>query len=117
MTPITSTIPSQERIAAALASIVFFIPLLMNLKTPFVVKYMKQGFLINVVSLAIAIIWSFLWFLHGIIWILNIVCIGTSLFLAFQAYSGKEYMIKIIYDTSEKIIVSLGISSLFAPGK
>ena len=117
MTPATTTVPSQERIAAALASIVFFIPLLMNLKTPFVVKYMKQGFLINVISLAIGIIGSFLWFLYGIIGILNIVCIGTSLFLAFQAYSGKEHVISVIYDNSEKLINALGIANLFTPGK
>ncbi len=117
MTPATTTVPSQERIAAALASIVFFIPLLMNVKTPFVVKYMKQGFLINVISLAIGIIGSFLWFLYGIIGILNIVCIGTSLFLAFQAYSGKEHVINVIYDNSEKLINALGITNLFTPGK
>jgi uncharacterized membrane protein len=117
MIPTTTTVPSQERIAAALASIVFFIPLLMNVKTPFVVKYMKQGFLINVISLAIGIIGSFLWFLYGIIGILNIVCIGTSLFLAFQAYSGKEHVINVIYDNSEKLINALGITNLFTPGK
>lgn len=42
MTPITSNVSSQEKLAAALASILFFIPLLMDVKTPFVVKYMKQ---------------------------------------------------------------------------
>ena len=42
MTPTTSTVPSQERLAAAIASFIFFVPLLMNMKTAFVVKYMKQ---------------------------------------------------------------------------
>lgn len=117
MTLTTSTVPSQERVAAALSSIVFFIPLLMNIKTPFVVKYMKQGFLINVISLVIGIVGSFLWFLYGIIGLLNIVCIGTSLFLAYQAYQGKEYTITIIMENSEKLIQALGISNLFTPGK
>lgn len=117
MTPTTTTVPSQERIAAALASIVFFVPLLMNIKTPFVIKYMKQGFLINVISLVIGIVGSFLWFLYGILGLLNLVCIVTSLFLAFQAYSGKEHVITIIYDNSEKLIQTLGISNLFTPNK
>ena len=118
MTPTLSTVPSQEKLAGALASVVFFIPLLMkNVKTPFVVKYMKQGFLINIIALIIAIIGSFLPFLYGIIGILNIVCFLTSLFLAFQAYSGKDYVIDIIYTNSEKLIQMLNISNLFTPGK
>lgn len=117
MTPTTTTVPSQERIAAALASIVFFIPLLMEIKTPYVIKYMKQGFLINVVSLTIVVVGGFLSFLYGILSILNLVCILTSLFLAFQAYSGKEHIITIIYDNSDKLIQTLGISNLFTPSK
>ena len=117
MTPTTTTVPSQERIAAALGSIVFFVPLLMNLKTPFVVKYMKQGFLINLVSLVIGIVGSIFWLLNGIIGLLNIICLVTSLFLAYQAYSGKEHVISFILENSEKIIRTLGISNLFTPGK
>ena len=117
MIPTPSTVPSQEKLAGALASFVFFIPLLMNMKTPFVVKYMKQGFLINVVEVAIAIIGSFLWFLFGIIGLLNLICVITSLFLAFQAFSGKDHVIDIIYTNSEKLIQILGISNIFTPGK
>jgi uncharacterized membrane protein len=117
MIPVASTIPSQERVAAALSSIVFFIPLLMNIKTPFVVKYMKQWFLINVISLVIAIVGSFLFFLYGIIGLLNLVCMGTSLFLAYQAYLGKDHTITIIMENSEKLIHALGITNLFTPGK
>lgn len=117
MTPTFTTVSSQEKLAGALASFVFFIPLLMNMKTPFVVKYMKQGFLINVVEVAIAVIGSFLWFLFGIIGLLNIICMITSLFLAFQAFSGKVHIIDIIYSNSEKLIRSLGISNLFTPDK
>ncbi len=117
MTPITSNVSSQEKLAAALASIVFFIPLLMNVKTPFVVKYMKQWFLINIISLVIGIVGSFLWFLYGILGLLNIVCIWTSLFLAYQAYLGKDHVITVIYDNSEKLIQTIGISNWFTPGK
>ena len=55
-----SNISSQEKLAAALASFLFFVPLLMNVKTPFVVKYMKQGFGINVIAILISIVASFL---------------------------------------------------------
>ena len=117
MTPTTSTVPSQERLAAAIASFIFFVPLLMNMKTAFVVKYMKQGFLINVIEVIIAIVGGFLWFLYGIIGLLNVVCFLTSLFLAFQAYSGKDHVIDILYTNSEKLIQTLGLSALFTPGK
>ncbi len=113
----TSTVPSQERLAGALASFVFFIPLLMNMKTPFVVKYMKQGFLINVIEVIIAIIGGFLSFLSGIIGLLNVVCFLTSLFLAFQAYSGKDHVIDFLYVKGERLIQTLGLSALFTPGK
>ncbi len=117
MTPTTNTVPSQEKLAGALASFVFFIPLLMNMKTPFVIKYMKQGFIINVIEIVIAVIGSFLWFLFGIIGLLNLICMITSLFLAFQAFSGKDHVIDILYTNSEKLIQILGISHLFTPGK
>jgi hypothetical protein len=52
---------SQEKIAGALASILFFIPLIMGVKTEFTVKYMKQGFIINVAELAIGVLSSLLW--------------------------------------------------------
>ena len=112
-----SMVSSQEKLAGALASFVFFVPLLMNMKTPFVVKYMKQGFIINVIEVIIAIIGSFLWFLFGIIGLLNAICMITSLFLAFQAFSGKEHIIDVLYTNSEKLISTLGLSALFTPGK
>ena len=114
----TTTVSSQEKIAAALASILFFVPLLMNVKTSFVVKYMKQGFLINVASLAISILSSLFWMSSSPIFgLLNTACILTSLFLAFQAYSGKEHVIVFIMENAEKLIHTYGISNLFTPGK
>lgn len=60
-TPTSPVVSSQEKLAAALASFLFFVPLLMNVKTSFVVKYMKQGFIINVASVILAIALSFIW--------------------------------------------------------
>jgi len=100
-----------------LAAIVFIVPLLMNVKTPFVISYMKQGFLINVISVLFMILGSMFWLLGGIIGILNMICFFVSLFLAFQAYSGKEHTIAVLSENSEKLIKILGISSIFTPGK
>ncbi len=87
------------------------------MKTSFVVKYMKQGFIINVIEIFIAIIGGFMWFLFGIIGTLNAVCFFTSVWLAYQAYSGNDHVITILYTYSEKLIQGLGISNLFIPGK
>jgi uncharacterized membrane protein len=65
----------------------------------------------------IAIVGSFLWFLFGIIGLLNMVCFFTSLFLAYQAYSGKEHVIAFLYENAEKLIQTLNIGNVFTPGK
>ena len=112
----TPNITSQEKIAAGLASFLFFIPLLMNIKTPFVVKYMKQGFILNVTSLFLALVLSFIWIstLGGLV---NLVLFLTSLFLAIQAFNGKDFVIVFLYENAEKFIQALGISNIFTPGK
>ncbi len=116
-TPTSSLVSSQEKLAAALASFLFFVPLLMNVKTPFVVKYMKQGFAINVVEILISLVASFLWMLSPILGLVNLALFITSIFLAFQAFAGKDYMIGLLYENAEKLIQTLGISNLFTPGK
>lgn len=104
----------QEKLAAALSAIVFFIPLLMNVKTSFVVKYMKQGFLINVVELILAVISSLIWGMMGITGLLNFICVLTSLWLAFQAFSGKEYTIPVLIENADKLIQALSIGKWFS---
>jgi uncharacterized membrane protein len=108
-----TTRTGQEKLAAALSALVFFVPLLMNVKTSYVVKYMKQGFIINVAELALAIISSLLWGVMGIAGLLNFVCVLTSFWLAFQAFTGKEYVISILMENAEKLITTLGIQSWF----
>ncbi len=116
-TPTPSSVSSQEKLAAALASFLFFVPLLMNVKTPFVVKYMKQGFAINVVEVILSIIASFLWMLSPILGLVNLALFITSIVLALQAFAGKDYMITFLYENAEKLIQTLGISNIFTPGK
>ncbi len=112
-----STASSQEKLAGALASFLFFVPLLMNVKTPFVVKYMKQGFAINVVEILLSIITSFLWMLSLILALVNLALFITSIFLALQAFAGKDYTIGFLYENAEKFIQTLNISNIFTPGK
>jgi hypothetical protein len=77
----------QENIAAALASIIFFIPFFMGIKTPFVIKYMKIGFLINVFELTLSIVGSVLFMLSPLLGLLSAGAFIYSLYLAFQAMS------------------------------
>lgn len=106
--------PGQEKLAAAFAAIVFFAPFLMNIRTPFVVKYMKQGFLINIVEFALALVSSLLWGLMGIASFLNFICVLVSLWLAFQAFTGKEFVIQVILEQSDKLIQTLGVGKWFS---
>ena len=112
-----SSVSSQEKLAAALSCFVFFIPLLMNVKTPFVVKYMKQGFMVNVAGVVLSIITSFLWMHSGLIGLVNLALFITSVILALQAFAGKDYVIAFISENAEKLIQTLGISNIFTPGK
>lgn len=112
-----STVSSQEKLAGALASFLFFIPLLMNVKTPFVVKYMKQGFMINIIEILLSVITSFLWMLGWLFGLINLALFIASIFLALQAFAGKDYVIAFLYENAEKLIQTLNISNIFTPGK
>ena len=107
-----STVSSQEKLAGALASFLFFIPLLMNVKTPFVVKYMKQGFMINIIEILLSV-----WMLGWLFGLINLALFIASIFLALQAFAGKDYVITFLYENAEKLIQTLNISNIFTPGK
>ena len=111
-----SSVSSQEKLAAALSCFLFFVPLLMNVKTPFVVKYMKQGFAVNVVEIVVSIVTSLIW-IAGLTTLVNLALFITSVVLALQAFAGKDYAIAFLYENAEKLIQTLGISSIFTPGK
>ena len=113
-----SPFSSQEKVAAALASFLFFLPLFMDMKTAFVVKYMKQGFLINLVQIIVMIVSSFAyWWWYRFFSIVNLVSFLTSVFLALQAFSGKEFVIAFLHDSADAVIRTLGIGNLFTPNK
>ncbi len=78
---------------------------------------MKQGFGINLIQITCSIVGMFLWFLSPILGLVNFILFLFSLFLAFQAYTGKEYILAPIYDNAEKMIKSLNIERLFSSEK
>jgi uncharacterized membrane protein len=112
-----SPVSAQEKLSASLGSIVFFLPLLMGVKTDYVTRYMKQGFAINIIQVLCSVISMFLWFLSPLLGLVSFIFFLFSLFLAFQAYSGKVYTASPLLENGEKIIKTLGISNLFVPGK
>jgi hypothetical protein len=104
----------QDRIAAAAGAIIFFLPILMGVRTPFVIKYMKQGFLLNLIGIISSLVGSVIWGLGFLLWVISIIAVGISFFLAFQAYSGREYTIEMLYIYADKVIQTLGIQKWFA---
>lgn len=111
------SISAQEKLAAALGSIVFFVPIIMDVKTPYVVRYMKQGFALNIVQLLCSVVGMFFWFLYPLPSFVSFVFFCISVFLAFQAYSGRDHMISWLLLNAEKVIQALNISSWFMPTK
>ena len=107
---------NQERIAAALGALLFFIPILMNKKTDYTVFFMRQNFVLFLASLlgAILTIIPFFGFFVGI---LNFFIFILIVFLAWKAYSGEKFEIPYIYAQSIEITKNLGIDAWFTPGK
>lgn len=116
MTP-ESTIPQQERVAATLASFLFFLPILMKKKTEFTAFYMKQSFLLFVVNVSFMVVGSLFWPLHGIANLVGFIIFIIAAFLAWNAWNGEKLSVPGLLENSEKIIATLGITDWFTPGK
>jgi uncharacterized membrane protein len=99
-----SSVSAQEKLSAALGSVIFFLPILTNVKTGYVVKYMKQGFFINLVQVLLSVVSMFLWFLAPLTGLINFVLFLMSLYIAFRAYSGKDYAVAFFAENAEMII-------------
>lgn len=110
---------SQDRIAAVIASIppLFWVPILMEKKTPFVAHYMKHGFGLLMISIILSILMSFLGFLtlflYPIYKLLNLIIFILVVYLAYNAYKGNKVTIPYYTENLEKILVQLGIKSWF----
>jgi uncharacterized membrane protein len=115
MENLTPTVSPQEKLSAALGSIVFFLPILMGVKTEYVVGYMKQGFAINIIQVVCSLVSMFLWMLAPILGLVNFIFFLVSLFLAFQAYSGHTYVITLLSDMATRLIKTLNLANLFTP--
>ena len=55
--------------------------------------------------------------MFGIVWLTWMAFVITSVFLAVQAFNGKEFAIPFLLENAEKLIQTLGISNMFTPGK
>lgn len=108
-------VSAQEKLAAACGSIIFFIPLLMGVKTAFVVKYMKQGFFINLIQITGSIVSMLIWILGGLIGFVNFILFVISIYIAVQAYNGKDYSFSAFSENAEKMIKALNLQGLFEP--
>ena len=113
----TSNVPQQERVAGALGSILFFIPILMERKTEFTVFFMKQSFLLLVVNVVISIVTNFVWFIHPLTQIIELIVSVIAIFLAWNAYQGKKLVVPGLLEYSDKLITALKVQSWFTPGK
>lgn len=104
-----SPISAQEKLAAACGSIIFFIPLLMGVKSVFVVKYMKQGFFINLLQIIGSIVSIPLFFLGFLVGFINLALFILSIYIAIQAYNGKDYSFPSFSENAEKMIKILNL--------
>ncbi len=110
---------SQDRLAAVIASIppLFWVPILMEKKTPFVAHYMKHGFGLLMITIVLSILMSFLGFfalfLYPIYKLLNLIVFILTVYLAYHAYQGNKVTIPYYTENLEKVLIQLGIKSWF----
>jgi uncharacterized membrane protein len=95
-----NTISSQERIAGLLAYILFFIPMLMGVKTEFSMFHAKQSFMILIVLVAVWIVSAIFvlipiigWLLVFVLWVMQVLAMIMILWSAYRAYLGYKFII------------------------
>ena len=112
----STSVNSQEKLAAMLSYLLFFLPILMNQKTEYVGFHMKQSFGIFLILLANSIILNFFFWLPIIGWVLRmipyVVFIGIA-FLAYQAYTGNKFTVQPLIDLATKVISTLNMTAMF----
>lgn len=101
------SLQSQERVAGVLAYILFFIPMLMGVKTEFTMFHAKQSFLLMVIS----ILSFFIPFFGGI---LGFVVFVVSLWCMYQTYLGNKFLIPYIANNMDIVYSKIGILSFFS---
>ena len=113
MAIIPGTVTSQEKLAGALAYLLFPIPMIMNVKTEFTVFQSKQSFGLFCISI-IAMIIGFIPFIGG--FIRFIICLGlfvVGCWSAYQAYLGNKFVVPGITEYTNMAIAKLGIAQFF----
>lgn len=89
---------------AIVAYIIFFIPLLTDAKKdPFVKYHVRQGFLIFLGWIAVSIIsWILPWFLHFIVWLLNLAVFILMIIGIMSAAKGEQKPLPVVGKFGEK---------------
>jgi uncharacterized membrane protein len=108
-------VPSQERVAGALAYIFFAIPMLMGTKTDFTMFHAKQSFMIFLAMIVVSVLssilpWMFAWII-SIIWLVVTVVVLWSLY---QAYLGNKFVIPVIGEQMDVLLSKTNMMSLFS---
>ncbi len=101
---------SNDRVAAMLSYIFFFIPILMEKQTNYVCFHMKQSFLLLVIAV-LAIIVP----LPIIGELVSFVVFLLTIFMMWKSYHWEKYAIPYIYENSEKLIKLFQIEKWFVP--
>ncbi len=119
--PLTNNGNSQERMMATIACIppLFWMPIVLEKKTPYVADFMKHGFGILLVGVTLNLLSMFLWlfilFLLPLIWLIRVVMMLIVIYLAYHAYMGKKVVIPYFTEHLDTVIGMFGIKSWFEP--
>ncbi len=106
MTPETKNV-SKERVAWALAYLLFFIPMLMDVKTESTMFHAKQSFALCIAAIVAGLI-PFI----GVIltWIIGLV----ALWSAYQAYMGNKFAIPLLSEKMDMVYARIGLTNFFS---
>ncbi len=119
----TPTGNSQDKLAAIISCIplLFWVPIVLDKKTPYVSHFMKHGFGFLVVgiltSLLMGMIGFLALFLLPIKVVIDIALVVAVVYMMYQAYIGKQAQIPYLTENLYKVLTNLGINSWFDPKK
>ena len=108
-------INQQERLAATLGSILFFLPHLMGKQTEYTMFFSRQGFALFLIEIIVWILGLLFPFLGVIIALANLILFLTMVFLAWKAWEGEKFAIPVLYDASLMVIKNLSLENFFSP--
>lgn len=108
---------SQECLAGALASLVFFLPLLMDKRTEFTTHYMRQSFILFLLHVGLSLVAMVLPFFGALYSILHTILVLSAFFLAWKAYNGERFSLPYIAEWGISVVKAIGMEKAFSPNK